>query len=171
MVLHAGVGQGGFRPAGQQLFTFLPFAFLPFVFLTVFLPDMKYSIIVPVFNRPDEVDELLESLTCQSVKDFEVVIVEDGSKIPCREVCDKYAGRLDLHYYYKENSGRDRAATTGRSVRRATICSFSTRMSCFPGAISVLSATSWSVSLPMPSAARIVPTIRLPTRRRRFPTP
>ena len=43
---------------------------------------MKYSIIVPVFNRPDEVSELLESLTHQTVKDFEVIIVEDGSKIP-----------------------------------------------------------------------------------------
>ena len=43
----------------------------------------KYSIIVPVFNRPDEVDELLDSLTRQTVKDFEVVIVEDGSKVPC----------------------------------------------------------------------------------------
>ena len=49
---------------------------------------MKYSIIVPVFNRPDEVSELLESLTHQTVKDFEVIIVEDGSKIPCKEVCD-----------------------------------------------------------------------------------
>ena len=52
---------------------------------------MKYSIIVPVYNRPDEVDELLESLTSQTLKDFEVVIVEDGSKITCKDVCDKYA--------------------------------------------------------------------------------
>ena len=50
---------------------------------------MKYSIIVPVFNRPDEVGELLESLCKQELKDFEVIIVEDGSKIPCKEVCDK----------------------------------------------------------------------------------
>ena len=45
---------------------------------------MMFSIIIPVYNRPDEVDELLESLTHQTVKDFEVVIVEDGSKVPCR---------------------------------------------------------------------------------------
>ena len=51
---------------------------------------MKYSIIVPVFNRPDEVDELLESLTHQTEKDFEVVIVEDGSQTPCKEVCKRY---------------------------------------------------------------------------------
>ena len=74
---------------------------------------MKYSIIVPVFNRPDEVDELLESLLSQEEKDFEVVIVEDGSKIPCKEVCDKYADRLDLHYYYKENSGPGQSRNYG----------------------------------------------------------
>ena len=67
--------------------------------------NMKYSIIVPVYNRPDEVAELLESLSTQTCKDFEVVIVEDGSKIPCKDVCDKYAGILDLHYYFKDNSG------------------------------------------------------------------
>ena len=66
---------------------------------------MKYSIIVPVFNRPDEVDELLESLTHQTEKDFEVVIVEDGSQTPCEEVCKRYENLMDIHYYYKENSG------------------------------------------------------------------
>ena len=74
---------------------------------------MKYSIIVPVFNRPDEVDELLESLCHQEVKDFEVIIVEDGSKKPCKDVCDKYAGILDLHYYYKENSGPGQSRNYG----------------------------------------------------------
>lgn len=66
---------------------------------------MRYSIIVPVFNRPDEVDELLQSLTVQSVKDFEVIIVEDGSAKPCADVVERYKDRLDLHYYVKENSG------------------------------------------------------------------
>ena len=74
---------------------------------------MKYSIIVPVFNRPDEVDELLESLLSQEEKDFEVIIVEDGSQIPCKEVCDKYADRLDLHYYNKENSGPGQSRNYG----------------------------------------------------------
>ena len=46
---------------------------------------MKYSIVIPVYNRPDEVDELLQSLTTQTFKDFEVVVVEDGSDIPCQE--------------------------------------------------------------------------------------
>ena len=78
---------------------------------------MRYSIIVPVFNRPDEVDELLESLCHQDVKDFEVIIVEDGSEKPCKDVCDKYANILDLHYYFKENSGPGQSRNYG--VERA----------------------------------------------------
>ena len=74
---------------------------------------MKYSIIVPVFNRPDEVDELLESLCQQTLKDFDVIIVEDGSKKPCKDVCDKYADILDLHYYYKDNSGPGQSRNYG----------------------------------------------------------
>ena len=74
---------------------------------------MKYSIIVPVYNRPDEVDELLESLTLQTLKDFEVIIVEDGSIKPCKDVCDKYASILDLHYYAKENSGPGQSRNYG----------------------------------------------------------
>ena len=74
---------------------------------------MKYSVIVPVYNRPDEVDELLQSLCGQKVKDFEVIIVEDGSKTPCKDVCEKYAGILDLHYYYKENSGPGQSRNYG----------------------------------------------------------
>lgn len=66
---------------------------------------MKYSVIIPVFNRPDEVDELLESLTGQTEKDFDVVVVEDGSANPCEEVCRKYADRLSIHYFAKDNSG------------------------------------------------------------------
>ena len=74
---------------------------------------MRYSIIVPVYNRPDEVNELLESLTRQEEKDFEVVIVEDGSKTPCQKVCDQYAGRLDLHYFMKPNSGPGQSRNYG----------------------------------------------------------
>jgi len=78
---------------------------------------LKYSIIVPVFNRPDEVDELLESLCSQTLKDFEVLIIEDGSEKTCKDVCDKYASILDLHYYYKENSGPGQSRNYG--VERA----------------------------------------------------
>ena len=74
---------------------------------------MKYSIIVPVYNRPDEVDELLQSLVRQTMKDFEVIIVEDGSHIPCKDICAKYADVLDLHYYYKDNSGPGQSRNYG----------------------------------------------------------
>ena len=74
---------------------------------------MKYSIIVPVYNRPDEVDELLESLSNQTRKDFEVIIVEDGSVKTCKDVCDKYADILVLHYYAKENSGPGQSRNYG----------------------------------------------------------
>lgn len=66
---------------------------------------MRYSLIIPVYNRPDEVDELLESLTNQSFKDFEVIVVEDGSSVPCKDIVEKYRDRLDVHYYNKPNSG------------------------------------------------------------------
>lgn len=67
---------------------------------------MYYSFIIPVYNRPDEIDELLESLCRQKYSGkFEVVVVEDGSKIDSREIVLKYSDRLDISYYYKENSG------------------------------------------------------------------
>ena len=65
-----------------------------------------YSIIIPVFNRPDEVKELLESLNVQIFKKkFEVIIVEDGSSLPCKEIIDFYSNYLNIKYLYKENSG------------------------------------------------------------------
>lgn len=74
---------------------------------------MKYSIIVPVYNRPDEVDELLDSLTRQTVTSFEVIIVEDGSAVPCKKVCDKYEGRLNIRYFNKPNSGPGQSRNYG----------------------------------------------------------
>ena len=66
---------------------------------------MFYSIIIPVYNRPDEVNELLESLSKQSYKNFELIIVEDGSSIPCKVIVDAYATDMDIKYFFKENSG------------------------------------------------------------------
>ena len=79
---------------------------------------MKYSIIVPVFNRPDEVNELLESLAHQEEKDFEVIVVEDGSQKPCKDICEHYKDMMDIHYYYKENSGPGQSRNYG--AERAT---------------------------------------------------
>ena len=67
---------------------------------------MLFSLIIPVYNRPDEVDELLESLSKLDYNEkFEIVIVEDGSSVKCEEVIQKYEDKLTVSYYYKENSG------------------------------------------------------------------
>lgn len=79
---------------------------------------MKYSIIIPVFNRPDEVDELLQSLTHQQFKDFEVIVVEDGSLLKCDRVVEKYASQLDISYYLKDNSGPGRSRNYGAERSR-----------------------------------------------------
>ena len=78
---------------------------------------LKYSFVIPVFNRPDEVDELLDSLTRQSFGAFEVVVVEDGSQVPCHDVCARHVGKLDLHYFSKPNSGPGQSRNYG--VERA----------------------------------------------------
>jgi glycosyltransferase involved in cell wall biosynthesis len=74
---------------------------------------MKYSLIIPVYNRPDEVDELLASLEAQTLKDFEVVVVEDGSTIPCLNIVNEHASRLALRYFQKENSGPGQSRNYG----------------------------------------------------------
>ncbi len=65
----------------------------------------RYSVIIPVYNRPDEVKDLLESLLTQTRNDFEIIVVEDGSTNPCEEVVTEYSGKLPIRYYYKSNSG------------------------------------------------------------------
>lgn len=71
------------------------------------------SLIVPVYNRPNEVEELLESLTLQSENGFEVVIVEDGSTESCKQVVDHYTDKLDVSYYYIPNGGPGNARNYG----------------------------------------------------------
>jgi glycosyltransferase involved in cell wall biosynthesis len=73
----------------------------------------RFSIIVPVYNRPDEIDELLNSLNLQTCKDFEVIIVEDGSDKPCNGLADKYSGRLSIRYIAKPNTGRSDSRNVG----------------------------------------------------------
>ncbi|MBI3220554.1 MAG: glycosyltransferase [Bacteroidetes bacterium] len=65
----------------------------------------KYSVIVPVYNRPQEVEELLASLCRQQFTNFEVIVIEDGSSVPCKEVVERYANQLTIHYFFKANSG------------------------------------------------------------------
>lgn len=65
----------------------------------------RFSLIIPVFNRPDEVDELLASAVEQNFKDFEIIVVEDGSTTTCDKICEKWSSTLSVKYYYKSNSG------------------------------------------------------------------
>ena len=72
-----------------------------------------FSIIIPVYNRPDEVDELLESLSKQTYLDFEVLLIEDGSTEKCNLVAEKYSNDINIRYYYKDNSGRSETRNYG----------------------------------------------------------
>ena len=74
---------------------------------------MFYSIIIPVYNRPDEVDELLLSLTDQTYKNFEVILVEDGSLNTCAHIKDKYQTILTINYLYQDNTGPGPARNFG----------------------------------------------------------
>jgi glycosyltransferase involved in cell wall biosynthesis len=66
----------------------------------------QFSIIIPVYNRPKEIDALLESLTKQLFSDdFEVLIIEDGSEIAAENTVKKYQSQLNVNYFFKENSG------------------------------------------------------------------
>lgn len=67
---------------------------------------MKYSLIIPVYNRPQEVQELLESVKKQTFKgNFDVIVVEDGSQISSREVVHSFENDFSVKYLYKPNSG------------------------------------------------------------------
>ena len=72
-----------------------------------------FSVIVPVYNRRDEVEDLLRSLTRQTDKDFEIILVEDGSTERCEDIALRYSSELDLRYFYKANEGRSIARNYG----------------------------------------------------------
>lgn len=74
---------------------------------------MLFSLIVPVYNRPGEVDDLLRSLAAQTDRGFEAIFVEDGSTVSCQPQCDRYAGEFAIKYFYKDNEGRSIARNHG----------------------------------------------------------
>lgn len=74
---------------------------------------MIFSVIIPVYNRPQEVKELLESLFHQNYKDFEVIVVEDGSSVSSKEVVAQFSSCLDVRYYEKSNSGPGQSRNYG----------------------------------------------------------
>ena len=66
---------------------------------------VKYSLVVAVYNRPEEMNELLQSIADQEYRDFEIIIVDDGSDISSREVFQKYKSKLNLSYFFTDNQG------------------------------------------------------------------
>lgn len=78
----------------------------------------RFSVIIPVYNRPDEIADLLESLSRQTVKNFEVVITEDGSTVPCRDVVERFKGSVDVRYLVQENEGRSPARNNSMANSR-----------------------------------------------------
>lgn len=80
---------------------------------------MQYSFIIPIYNRPEEIDELLGSLLHQDFNNsFEIVIIEDGSSITCQDIVNKYNKRLNVKYYFKENSGPGDSRNYGMKVAK-----------------------------------------------------
>ena len=70
------------------------------------MEPLYYSFVIPVYNRPDEIDELLESFTkLKGNLNYEIIIVEDGSNLTCENVIGTYKLKLNISYFYKENSG------------------------------------------------------------------
>lgn len=86
--------------------------------------DIVYSFIIPVYNRPEEVDELLCSLQAQTYKAFEVILVEDGSTRPCQAVAERYASALSVRYFYTSNSGPGLARNYGAERSRGEFLVF-----------------------------------------------
>lgn len=74
---------------------------------------MLFSVIIPVYNRPDELRELLESLTLQSYRNFEVLVIDDGSELKSDRIAADFSGSLQLRYFYKENSGQGYSRNMG----------------------------------------------------------
>ncbi len=72
-----------------------------------------FSIIVPVYNRINEINDLLESLTHQTDSDFEIIIIEDGSTEKCEITARNFSDRINIQYFYKENEGRSIARNYG----------------------------------------------------------
>ena len=80
---------------------------------------MYFSFIIPVYNRPDEIDELLESLSnLKTESTFEVVVIEDGSTISCEHLIEKYSSKLFVSYYFKPNSGPGDSRNYGMKIAK-----------------------------------------------------
>ncbi len=77
-----------------------------------------------MYNRPKEVNELLDSMVQQTVKEFEVIIVEDGSDLKCKSICEDFQNKLDIKYFYKKNSGPGQSRNYGYEKAKGNYCIF-----------------------------------------------
>ena len=78
--------------------------------------ELNFSFIIPVYNRPQEIKELLESFTqLEYDKNFEIIIIEDGSTQTSEDVISAFTSQLNISYYFKENSGPGDSRNYGMS--------------------------------------------------------
>ncbi|MEB2778285.1 glycosyltransferase [Algoriphagus sp. D3-2-R+10] len=77
---------------------------------------MKFSVIIPVYNRPEELCELLQSLIKQSYVDFEIVVIEDGSSIDSRDIIERFRADLSIQYLVQNNTGQGFARNNGMKI-------------------------------------------------------
>ena len=127
----------------------------------------KYSVIVPVYNRVAEVKDLTDSLLAQTVKNFELVLVEDGSTDTCGHIAGDARGKgLAISYFWKENEGRSIARNYGMERAVGEYFVFFDSDCVIPPAILKHSTRSLQLILLTVSVARTQPTNRLPTRRK-----
>ena len=84
---------------------------------------LNFSIIIPVYNRPQEINALLESLVLQDFsEDFEVLIIEDGSEHSSEKIVEKYTDQLRIHYHFKENTGAGDSRNFGMQKASGDYC-------------------------------------------------
>lgn len=83
----------------------------------------KFSVVIPTYKRPEGLDRVLNSLIDQSDSDFEVVVVEDGSKV-AESICNKFKANLNISYFWQENSGPAKARNLGVKKAKGEIIAF-----------------------------------------------
>jgi glycosyltransferase involved in cell wall biosynthesis len=87
-------------------------------------PRPLFSVIIPTYNRKEKLLRALESLECQTFRDFEVLVCDDGSTDGTQEMVANFADRMPLRYFWEENfGGPARPRNIGiREARGAWIC-------------------------------------------------
>ena len=114
---------------------------------------MRYSVIIPVYNRPDELAELLSSLADQSYTDFEIIVVDDGSTIPCANIADSYRNVMTISYLFKGNEGPGPSRNYGASLAKGEWLIFLDSDTIVPkGWLKAIDDYLWSCGSSVPAA-------------------